>query len=129
MGGMLRTSPRPQGSPGRHLATAAAPTPPSKEHAMKPDRDLRAAAIALMATVAAVGIARGLMPGPVEASPAAAAGPVLVRPQMTSGDLPEPAGTLHLNARSSLAGAAPQGATGALPPLQHAGEVRTGGSG
>ena len=61
---------------------------------MKPDRDLRAAAIALMGTVAAVGVVRGLMPRPAEAAPA-----VLVRPQSTSGDPAEPPGTLHLNSR------------------------------
>lgn len=65
---------------------------------MKPDRDLRAAAIGLMATVATVGIVRGLMTRPAEATLVTPPG-ALVRPQNSSGDPAEPAGTMHLNTR------------------------------
>lgn len=75
---------------------------------MKPDRDLRAAAIGLMATVAAVGIVRGLMPGPAEATLAAPSpSPVLVRPQTSSADPAEPPGTLYLNSRGQAQPATP----------------------
>jgi hypothetical protein len=78
---------------------------------MKANRDLRSAAIVLMATVAAVGVIRGLVPRSVDATtPPAPASAVLAHPQTSSGEKPDSDGTLHLNTR---------GGPAAMPAAEH----------